>query len=370
MKNILVVFGTRPEAIKLAPVVRELKKHPKSCRVSVCVTAQHREMLDQVLDFFDIRPDFDLNLMRKNQALPDLTARIITCLGPVLDKTRPDLIVVQGDTTTTMATSLAGFYRRIAVAHVEAGLRTKDKYSPFPEEINRRITSTLADLHFAPTEKNRKNLISEGIPANAIHVTGNTVIDALLWARTILKGKPELVPAKLRRLAGPERMILVTGHRRESFGPGFDRICRALRKIVRDNADAEIVYPVHLNPNVREPVMRILSDEHRVHLVGPVAYPSFVWLMDRARFVLTDSGGVQEEAPSLGKPVLVMRDTTERMEGLASGNAFLVGTSEEAIVRHATDLLRNEKRYRQMSRARNPYGDGRAAHRIVKALLS
>jgi UDP-N-acetylglucosamine 2-epimerase (non-hydrolysing) len=367
MKNILVVFGTRPEAIKLAPVVRELKKQRRYFRVSVCVTAQHREMLDQVLDFFDIRPDFDLNLMQKNQTLPDLTARIITRLSPVLDKTRPDTMIVQGDTTTAMAASLAGFYRRIAIAHVEAGLRTKDKYSPFPEEINRRITSTLADVHFAPTDENRQNLRREGV-AGAIHVTGNTVIDALLWARKILKTRPGVVPANICKLAGSKRMILVTGHRRESFGPGFERICRALRKIARDNGDAEIVYPVHLNPNVREPVMRILSDEERVHLIEPVAYPSFVFLMDRAYLVLTDSGGVQEEAPSLGKPVLVMRDKTERREGIDAGNAILVGTSGKAISSNVSDLLRNTKRYERMSHAGNPYGDGMAASRIAGIL--
>ncbi len=368
MINVLVVFGTRPEAIKLAPVIMELKKRPKVFRLSVCVTGQHRQMLDQVLDFFDLQSDYDLNLMRDNQSLSALTALILTGLDPVLDKTNPDFIIVQGDTTTTMAASMAGYYRRIKVAHVEAGLRTNDKYAPFPEEINRRITSVIADLHFAPTEINRQNLLDNGVAPDMIHVAGNTVIDALLWASQILEVEPDLVPEEIRMFAGEKRIILVTGHRRESFGPGFERICCALQEIVRKNTDVMIVYPVHLNPHVREPVMRILSGEPRICLIEPVAYPSFVWLMNHAYLVLTDSGGVQEEAPSLGKPVLVMRDTTERKEGVEAGNAYLVGTSEDAIINHVNDLLRNVERYRRMSRAGNPYGDGQAACRIADVL--
>ncbi|MBE9485762.1 MAG: UDP-N-acetylglucosamine 2-epimerase (non-hydrolyzing) [Chloroflexi bacterium] len=368
MINVLVVFGTRPEAIKLAPVIMELKKRPKVFRLSVCVTGQHRQMLDQVLDFFDLQSDYDLNLMRDNQALSALTGLILTGLDSVLDKTNPDLIIVQGDTTTTMATSMAGFYRRIKVAHVEAGLRTNDRYAPFPEEINRRITSVIADIHFAPTEINRQNLLDNGVAPDTIHVAGNTVIDALLWASQILEVEPDLVPEEIRVFAGEKRIILVTGHRRESFGPGFERICCALHEIVRKNTDVMIVYPVHLNPHVREPVMRILSGEPRICLIEPVAYPSFVWLMNHAYLVLTDSGGVQEEAPSLGKPVLVMRDTTERKEGVEAGNAYLVGTSEDAIINHVNDLLRNVERYRRMSHAGNPYGDGQAACRIADVL--
>lgn len=346
----------------------ELKKRPKVFRLSVCVTGQHRQMLDQVLDFFDLQSDYDLNLMRDNQSLSALTALILTGLDPVLDKTNPDFIIVQGDTTTTMAASMAGYYRRIKVAHVEAGLRTNDKYAPFPEEINRRITSVIADLHFAPTEINRQNLLDNGVAPDMIHVAGNTVIDALLWASQILEVEPDLVPEEIRMFAGEKRIILVTGHRRESFGPGFERICCALQEIVRKNTDVMIVYPVHLNPHVREPVMRILSGEPRICLIEPVAYPSFVWLMNHAYLVLTDSGGVQEEAPSLGKPVLVMRDTTERKEGVEAGNAYLVGTSEDAIINHVNDLLRNVERYRRMSRAGNPYGDGQAACRIADVL--
>jgi UDP-N-acetylglucosamine 2-epimerase (non-hydrolysing) len=370
MLNILLVFGTRPEAIKLAPLALALQARPDEARCRVCVTAQHREMLDQVLHFFKIRPDIDLNLMQPGQSLSELNARILLGMQQVLEAEKPDWVIVQGDTTTSMAASLAAFYQRIPVGHVEAGLRTDQKFSPFPEEINRRITSVIADLHFAPTEQNRDALLREGHPADRIHVTGNTVIDALLWARDQVGSV--LPPALANALAdlGHRRMVLVTGHRRESFGAGFEHICQALRALGLRYPDTLFVYPVHLNPQVREPVHRILADLPNFRLIAPAAYPEFVWLMNRADLILTDSGGVQEEAPSLGKPVLVLRDTTERREGIDAGTALLVGTSTEAILREASRLLDDPNAHRAMAQRRNPYGDGHAAERIAQLLLT
>jgi len=388
MKKIMTIFGTRPEAIKMAPVIRELNKYPEQFKSLVSVTAQHRQMLDQVLDLFEIKPDYDLNIMKPGQDLFDVTCNVMQGLKPVLEKEKPDLVLVHGDTTTTMAASLAAFYSGITVGHVEAGLRTGNKRSPFPEEINRRVTSCMADLNFAPTEQARQNLLNEGVPDAAIHVTGNTVIDALLMVREKLSaGKlgdsigQDLVsryPGLAAVLNAPfassspsppaHRLILVTGHRRENFGEGFENICLALKEIAETHGDVEIVYPVHLNPNVQEPVKRLLSDCPSVHLIEPLDYLPFVWLMDRSYLIITDSGGVQEEAPSLGKPVLVMRDTTERPEAVQSGTVRLVGTDRQRIVAEATELLRNHKAYDRMAQAHNPYGDGLAAKRVAEIL--
>ena len=338
MKQLALIFGTRPEAIKLCPLVLELRKHPEF-GVRVCVTAQHRQMLDQVLEVFGVTPDADLNLMAPNQSLPELTARAVTAVFAWLERERPDLVIVQGDTTTTFAAALAAYYLKIPVAHVEAGLRTGDRYAPFPEEINRRLTTHLAELHFAPTAAARDHLLREGVPAEKIHVTGNTVIDALLWVREKVRREPPELPAGLAEAIEGKRVILVTGHRRESFGAPFAAICRAVSDIVARFPDVAAVYPVHLNPNVQEPVRRILGGLERVLLLPPLDYAPFVWLMDRASLILTDSGGVQEEAPSLGKPVLVMRETTERPEGIAAGCAELVGVSRAGIAAAAARWL-------------------------------
>lgn len=370
MLTVVSVLGTRPEAIKLAPVVRELAKHADRVRSVVCVTAQHREMLDQVLDLFQIVPHYDLNLMEDRQTLPQLTARLLVALEGVLTESRPDWMLVQGDTTTAMAASLMSYYLDIKLGHVEAGLRTLDKHAPFPEEINRRITSTIADLHFAPTERARQALLGENIPERAIHVTGNTVVDALHWAVDTVRKHPPRLPGTLSAAIDSKPLVLVTGHRRESFGEPFRQICLALRDLAQVRPDVAIVYPVHLNPNVRKPVYGILGDTPAVHLTEPLPYAAFVRLMTCAHVILTDSGGVQEEGASLGKPVLVMRETTERPEGITVGNACLVGTDRAQIVHHTLDLLANPDRHRTMSCVRNPYGDGRAATRIVEALLS
>jgi len=370
MLTVLSMFGTRPEAIKMAPVITELARHSDLVRSVTCVTAQHRQMLDQVLQTFQICPDYDLDLMQERQPLAQLTACILQAFEPILIKVEPDWMLIQGDTTTVMATSLVAFYHNIRVGHIEAGLRTNNKRAPFPEEINRRITSVIADLHFAPTEHARQALLAEGIADSAIRVTGNTVIDALFWVRNLAREHPPVLPSGLLESTAGKRLILVTGHRRESFGEGLDQICLALRELVQSNDDICIVYPVHLNPNVREPVFRILQGVQRVHLIDPLPYASFVYLMDRAYLILTDSGGIQEEAPSLGKPVLVMRDTTERPEGIEVGNVCLVGTHRSRIVEQTLDLLANEERYRKMAMARNPYGDGKAASRIVESLLA
>jgi UDP-N-acetylglucosamine 2-epimerase len=368
--KVLVIFGTRPEAIKMAPVVLELRKHAPGIVTRVCVTAQHREMLDQVLELFSIEPDSDLGVMRADQSLADVTQEVLIKLEKVIDKERPDWVLVQGDTTTVMAASLAAYYQKVKIGHVEAGLRSRDKFQPFPEEINRRIADLLADLCFAPTESARRNLLDEGVPAGAIRVTGNTVIDALLSIRERVRRDPAICGDDLPGLLPGERMILVTGHRRESFGPAFEQICLAIRDLAQQFPDARVVYPVHLNPNVQEPVRRILGGLDRVHLLPPLPYGAFVGLMDRAYLILTDSGGVQEEAPSLGKPVLVMRARTERPEGIEAGNVCLVGTERERIVQQAARLLNDPAHYRSMAAAHNPYGDGQAARRIVEALIA
>lgn len=368
--KVLTVFGTRPEAIKMAPLVHALAQDGE-IDARLCVTAQHREMLDQVLQLFAIVPDYDLNIMRPGQGLTEITSRILEGLKSVFAEFRPDVVLVHGDTTTTFAASLAAFYHQIPVGHVEAGLRTGDLYSPWPEEANRTLTGHLATWHFPPTETARQNLLRENLPAARMFVTGNTVIDALFWVRDRVLSDEQLRNSLATRypfLAADKKLILVTGHRRESFGDGFERICSALADIARRHPEAQIVYPVHLNPNVSEPVNRILSDIDNVVLIEPQEYLPFVWLMDRAWLILTDSGGIQEEAPSLGKPVLVMRDTTERPEAVDAGTVRLVGTDTQKIVREVTRLLTDEEAYQSMSRAHNPYGDGLACERIVQAL--
>jgi UDP-N-acetylglucosamine 2-epimerase (non-hydrolysing) len=368
--KVLTVFGTRPEAIKMAPLVHALAQD-EAFEAKVCVTAQHREMLDQVLRLFEIKPDYDLNIMRPGQGLTEITCRILEGLKPVLDEFKPDVVLVHGDTTTTMATSLAAFYARIPVGHVEAGLRTGDLFSPWPEEANRTLTGRLATFHFAPTENSRANLVRESLNENRIFVTGNTVIDALLWVRDRVMNDAVLKESLAQRysfLDSSKKMILVTGHRRESFGGGFDRICAALAEIARSHPDVQVVYPVHLNPNVSEPVNRILRGIDNIMLIEPQDYLPFVYLMAHAYLILTDSGGIQEEAPSLGKPVLVMRDTTERPEAVDAGTVQLVGTDTSKIVEEVTRLLTDENAYHEMSRAHNPYGDGHACQRILHAL--
>ncbi|WP_268225544.1 non-hydrolyzing UDP-N-acetylglucosamine 2-epimerase [Sinomicrobium oceani] len=365
IKN-LIVFGTRPEAIKMAPLVKEFQACPEDFETKVCVTAQHREMLDQVLDFFEIIPDYDLNLMKPNQNLYSLTADIITELKPVLEEFKPDFVYVHGDTTTTMAAGIASFYSGAKVCHVEAGLRTHNKRSPFPEEINRQVTGRIADFHFAPTTTSRENLLRENTPAENILVTGNTVIDALLQSVDRVDNMEDAEISELKtRLDFSKETILVTGHRRENHGQGFINICNALKEIAEINPNVQIVYPVHLNPNVKGPVYEVLKDIENIRLIHPLAYPAFVWLMNRSKLIITDSGGVQEEAPSLGKPVLVMRDTTERPEAVEAGTVILVGTDKEKIVQECNSLLRDGQRYEQMSKLHNPYGDGKACLRIA-----
>lgn len=365
---VLVVFGTRPEAIKLAPVIHELLRRPDRFRATVCVTAQHRQMLDQALETFEIRPDMDLDLMRPGQTLASLTAAVVAGMDGIFRETKPDCLLVQGDTTTVMAAALAAFYHRIRVGHVEAGLRTNNKFSPFPEEINRRLTSQIADFHFAPTERARQNLLREGFDPAAIVVTGNTVIDALFLAREKLRRA--LIPWKGfdPAVLGDRRVVAITGHRRENFGTGFQAICRAIRTLAERFPDVEFVYPVHLNPNVREPVHGMLGGVRNIRLTEPLEYLPFVALMERCHFLLSDSGGVQEEAPSLGKPVLVMRDTTERPEAIEAGTAKLVGTDADRIVEEASRLLSDPAAYEAMRAAKNPFGDGAAARRIVDHL--
>ncbi|HCD9235321.1 UDP-N-acetylglucosamine 2-epimerase (non-hydrolyzing) [Elizabethkingia anophelis] len=365
MKKNLIIFGTRPEAIKMAPLVREFQNNIEF-ETKVCVTAQHREMLDQVLQFFNIKPDYDLNLMRANQNLHTLTADIITELKPILESFKPDFVYVHGDTTTTMAASIASFYSGAKVCHVEAGLRTGNKYSPFPEEINRKVTGSIADYHFAPTTQSRNNLILENIKDENILVTGNTVIDALLYSSTRVNDIVDTEIEFLKTIINSDkRIILVTGHRRENHGHGFINICEALKEIAYNNPNVLIIYPVHLNPNVKGPVYDVLSNIENIKLIDPLAYPAFVWLMNESYMIITDSGGVQEEAPSLGKPVLVMRDTTERPEAVEAGTVILVGTNKQKIVAAAESILKDEKRYNEMSALHNPYGDGRACQKIV-----
>mgnify|MGYP000554190411 CR=1 FL=1 len=362
----LIIFGTRPEAIKMAPLVKAFKNNSKLFEIRVCVTAQHREMLDQVLTFFDIIPDYDLNLMKPGQNLYRLTSDIISGMKPVLEKFNPDYVFVHGDTTTTMAASIASFYSGAKVCHVEAGLRTYNKLSPFPEEINRHITSRICDFHFAPTETSKKNLLKENISENSILVTGNTVIDALLKSVKKVNENPSKLILDLSLKIGDKEVVLVTGHRRENHGAGFERICKALKTIAQDDKERLIIYPVHLNPKVQEPVNRLLLEVSNVILIDPLAYQDFIWLMNRSKIIITDSGGVQEEAPSLGKPVLVMRDTTERPEAVDAGTVLLVGTNENLIVSKALDLLKNESNFVKMSKLHNPYGDGLASKRIVE----
>lgn len=370
--RILSVIGTRPEAIKMAPLVQALNDDSRFVS-GLCVTAQHRQMLDQVLELFKLVPDFDLNIMKPGQGLTDITAAILTGLSDVLASFQPDLVLVHGDTTTTLATTLAAYYRQIPVAHVEAGLRTGNLYSPWPEEGNRKLTGALAALHFAPTESARNNLLAESVDPSSIHVTGNTVIDALLHVTGRLEvDKPlhEELKARFSFLDDSKKLILVTGHRRESFGDGFERICRALVEIVKSFPDVEVLYPVHLNPNVREPANRLLGEVERIHLIEPLDYLPFTYLMNRAHLILTDSGGIQEEAPSLGKPVLVMRDTTERPEAVEAGIVKLVGTNIDKILNEAGTLLRDADAYRRMSIAQSPYGNGKACEQIIKILAA
>lgn len=367
--RILSVFGTRPEAIKMAPVVAALATDARF-EARVCVTAQHRQMLDQVLDLFGIQPAFDLDLMQPGQDLTDITSRVLLGMRSVFSEWRPDVVLVHGDTSTTMATSLAAYYQQVAVGHVEAGLRTGNIYSPWPEEMNRRIAGAISAVHFAPTETSQQNLLREGIDPRRVFITGNTVIDALLQVDRRLRADNALrsrIAADFDYLDPGKKLILVTGHRRENFGAGFDNICLALAELAA-RPDVQIVYPVHLNPNVQEPVHRILGGVSNVYLIDPLDYLPFVYLMGRSHLILTDSGGVQEEAPSLGKPVLVMRDTTERPEAVTAGTVKLVGTNHHLIVREARELLAGGLAYERMAHAHNPYGDGLAAQRIIETL--
>jgi UDP-N-acetylglucosamine 2-epimerase (non-hydrolysing) len=370
MKKILVVFGTRPEAIKMAPLIKRLEIE-RDIESRVCVTAQHREMLDSVLSIFNIRPDYDLNIIHANQGLVHITAAVLQGVTRVLEDFPADCVLVHGDTSTTFAAALAAFYKKIPVAHVEAGLRTGNIYSPWPEEMNRLLTDNITDIYFAPTSSSRDNLLREAKDPARIHVTGNTAIDALFLAIDRLRDDKILareMVGKFSFLNPDKRLLLVTGHRRESFGDGFERICKAL-VVLAERDDVQVVYPVHLNPNVQEPVRRIMGDLYNVHLIAPQDYLPFVYLMSRAHLIITDSGGVQEEAPSLGKPVLVMRETTERPEAVSAGTVKLVGTDSGLIVSEATRLLDDEAVYRAMSRVINPYGDGKASERIVQVLL-
>lgn len=365
MTKILIVFGTRPEAIKMSPLVKEFKKYPDIFQTNVCVTAQHREMLDQVLSFFDIIPDYDLDLMKPDQNLYSLTSNIITGMKSVLEDFKAEYVFVHGDTTTAMAASIASFYNGSKICHVEAGLRTQNKWSPFPEEINRQIISRLSDYHFTPTEMSKQNLINENITENSILTTGNTVIDSLLQSIDKVNQQPSDLILSFSERLGEREMILVTGHRRENHGEGFIQICEALKAIALDNTERIIIYPVHLNPKVQEPVNRILSDIHNILLIAPLVYEDFIWMMNRSKLIITDSGGVQEEAPSLGKPVLVMRDITERPEAVVAGTIVLVGTDKELIIKETLGLLNNKARFKSMSALHNPYGDGKACDRIV-----
>ena len=374
MKKILLVFGTRPEAIKMAPLVKALQKDTEHFETRVCVTAQHRQMLDQVLEVFGITPEYDLNIMAPNQDLYDITAKVLLGLREVLKDFRPDTVLVHGDTTTSMAASLAAFYMQIPVGHVEAGLRTYNMLSPWPEEMNRQVTDRICTYYFAPTEQSRANLLQENIDAKKIFMTGNTVIDALLMAVDIISttaGVKEKMAKELQEkgyTVGDREYILVTGHRRENFGDGFLHICKAIKELAALHPEMDIVYPVHLNPNVQKPVYELLSSLSNVYLISPLDYLPFIYAMQHSTLLLTDSGGVQEEAPSLGKPVLVMRDTTERPEAVEAGTVKLVGTNAEAIVSNVTALLLDKEMYKRMSETHNPYGDGQACERIIAAL--
>ncbi|MCM1223618.1 MAG: UDP-N-acetylglucosamine 2-epimerase (non-hydrolyzing) [Lachnospiraceae bacterium] len=383
MKKIMLVFGTRPEAIKMAPLVKEFQKHPDKFETIVCVTGQHRQMLDQVLDIFDIKPDFDLNIMKQGQDLYDVTARVLTGMRDVLEEVKPDVVLVHGDTTTSTAAALAAFYKQIPVGHVEAGLRTHNIYSPWPEEMNRQITGRIAEYDFAPTPLSRDNLLKENVAEEKITVTGNTVIDALYWVVDKMKKdskldgelKQELKKAgyDVDRLADGRKLVLITGHRRENFGDGFISMCRAIKTLTEKYSDADFVYPMHLNPNVRKPIHEVFGENlegpGNMFFIEPLEYLSFVYLMEKSTIVLTDSGGIQEEAPGLGKPVLVMRDTTERPEALTAGTVKLVGTDYDKIVGEVSALLDNQAHYDAMSKAVNPYGDGHTCYRIVYRLV-
>ncbi len=382
MKTIMLVFGTRPEAIKMAPLVKEFQKHPDEFKTIVCVTGQHRQMLDQVLEIFEIKPDYDLNIMKQGQDLYDVTARVLTGMRDVLKESQPDVVLVHGDTTTSTAAALAAFYQQIPVGHVEAGLRTHNIYSPWPEEMNRQITGRIATFNFAPTPLSRDNLLAEGVDENKITVTGNTVIDALYWVVNRINSSAELqnsLAAELKnagydtaRLAVGKRMVLITGHRRENFGDGFISMCKAIKALTEKYPEVDFVYPMHLNPNVRKPIHEVfgedLSDLGNMFFIEPLEYLLFVYLMEKSTIVLTDSGGIQEEAPGLGKPVLVMRDTTERPEALSAGTVKLVGTDYNRIISEVSRLLDDTAYYESMSKAVNPYGDGLACQRIVETL--
>lgn len=371
MKKVLIVFGTRPEAIKMAPLVKEFKKDSKNFETRVCVTAQHRQMLDQVLEIFDIVPEYDLNIMKTGQDLYDITANVLVGIRDVLADFKPNIVFVHGDTSTTFSASLAAFYSKIKVGHVEAGLRTYDIYSPWPEEGNRQLTGVLANYHFAPTPQSGKNLLKEGKDQKDIYITGNTVIDSLMYVLQRIENQPELKEKIKSRICSQyqldqtRKIILVTGHRRENFGQGFINICEGLKEIAQKNPNIDIVYPVHLNPNVQQPVNDILSSIKNIYLIDPLQYEEFIYLMNQSYFIITDSGGIQEEAPSLGKPVLVMRDTTERPEAIAAGTVKLVGCDKETLVTEAEKLIHDKSEYEIMSRAHNPYGDGKACERIV-----
>ena len=370
-KRILIIFGTRPEAIKMAPVVKAFQADDRF-ETKVCVTAQHRDMLDQVLSLFEIKPEYDLDIMKQNQGLTGITCAILTGLEPILEEFSPDRILVHGDTSTTFAASLAAYYQKISVSHVEAGLRTHNIYSPWPEEANRKLTGALTDLHFAPTRTARDNLLQENVPEKSIIITGNTVIDALCHVQEAIENNTELrkqLSSRFPFIDPQKRIILVTGHRRESFGAGFENICQALKELASRN-DVQIIYPVHLNPHVQEPVNRLLKDVAHIHLIEPQDYLPFVYLMTISHIILTDSGGVQEEAPSLAKPVLVMRDTTERPEAVEAGTVRLVGANKNKIIKNINLLLDNNEEYKKMSFAHNPYGDGKASQRIVEGVAA
>jgi len=382
MKKVMLVFGTRPEAIKMAPLVKEFQKHPEAFETIVCVTAQHRQMLDQVLEIFEIKPDYDLNIMKQGQDLYDITSRVLTGMRDVLEDTKPDVVIVHGDTTTSTAAAIAAFYKQIPVGHVEAGLRTNNIYSPWPEEMNRQITGRIATYNFAPTPLSRQNLLSENVAEDKITVTGNTVIDALYWVVDKIKSDSSLgdelqkslktAGYNVDRLETGKKLVLITGHRRENFGDGFISMCKAIKALTKKYPNVDFVYPMHLNPNVRKPIHEVfgenLDDFGNMFFIEPLEYLSFVYLMEKSAIVLTDSGGIQEEAPGLGKPVLVMRDTTERPEALEAGTVKLVGTNYDKIVNEVSALLEDQKYYDAMSKAVNPYGDGHTCGRIIAKL--
>jgi UDP-N-acetylglucosamine 2-epimerase (non-hydrolysing) len=367
LKKVLIVFGTRPEAIKMAPLVKEFENNNNFIS-KVCVTAQHREMLDQVLDYFDINPDFDLNIMSKNQTLYDVTAKIISEMRIALENFKPEYVFIHGDTTTSMASGIAAFYFGAKICHIEAGLRTFNKLSPYPEEMNRQIVGRLADYHFSPTSISKFNLLKENIDNDKIYITGNTVVDSLMHTLKRVNKNPSEIISSLSKKIRSKDVILVTAHRRENHGDGFIKICNAIKQIAKENENVLIVYPVHLNPNVQDPVNKLLSNVKNILLIEPLSYPDFVWMMNKSKLIITDSGGIQEEAPSLGKPVILLRNNSERPEAIDSGTVLLVGNNPELIVNKTNDLLRNKIKYNKMSSLTNPYGDGNASKRIVKII--